>query len=66
MQENFIKKGVIAEEQSGAVVKTASDELVASQEPKGCCSKNSVCRCRQMQSTNSSKSKGGPDDAKCT
>jgi len=66
MQDNFIKKGVIDEEQAGAIVKTASDELVASQETKGCCGKNPICRCRQTKSTNNSKSTGGSDATKCT
>jgi hypothetical protein len=44
MQEDFIKKGVIQEEQEGRAVKTASDDLVESseQKPKPCCG---ACRC---------------------
>jgi len=49
MQEDFIKKGVIAEEQNGAVVKTASDELVGPQDAFGCCRRHSPCRCRQAK-----------------
>jgi hypothetical protein len=44
MQEEFIKKGVIQEEQNGSIVKTASDDIVQSLEstPTSCC-KN--CKC---------------------
>lgn len=42
MQEEFIKKGVIQEEQEGPAIKTASDDLVESSEHKPCCNH---CRC---------------------
>jgi len=48
MQEDFIKKGVIAEEQEGATVKTATDELVAKVKPKCACSN---CKCKQSERT---------------
>jgi hypothetical protein len=44
MQEEFIKKGVIQEEQNGSIVKTASDDIVQSLEstPAPCCKS---CKC---------------------
>lgn len=50
MENNeFIKKGVIQEEQEGAVIKTASDELVepAVEKPVKCCGR---CNCGKVQS----------------
>lgn len=46
MQEDFIKKGVIQEEQEGPAIKTASDDLVESSEykPKPCCG---ACKCQK-------------------
>lgn len=46
MQEDFIKKGVIQEEQNGDAVKTASDDLVESSEYKRtpCCG---ACKCQK-------------------
>lgn len=46
MQNEFIKKGVIAEEQTGATVKTAADELVAAVKPKCKCNCRK-CPCKQ-------------------
>lgn len=46
MQEDFIKKGVIQEEQEGPAIKTASDDLVESSEYKSkpCCG---ACKCHK-------------------
>lgn len=45
MQEEFIKKGVIQEEQEGPAIKTASDDLVESSQHivKPCCK---ACKCQ--------------------
>lgn len=47
MQEDFIKKGVIQEEQEGSIVKTASDDLVEPAQPnyKPCCK---ACKCQNL------------------